>query len=299
MPRPRPPIAGVAPAPEPAGRGSLLVHVVLNVESWAFDRAMPRKIIGGPHGAEVVPDIPNFSWVEYGMRRGLPRVLEAVAGRSLAASVSFNAGVAEDYPEATAALVETGWEFLGHGVRQESLHRVDDEGAVITETLDRIEAATGTRPAGWLGPGLHETDQTLAILYDGGVRHVADWADDDVPVWLEAGRGQVLAIPYSLELNDSVLFAAHDYPDSEYEARVSATIERLLAELDEGPKVLALPLHPHLMGVPHRIGALERTLDALVGCPEAVFCTASEIYDRFVPAADAPPLGAPGPSGAG
>jgi len=283
MTQPRPPIVEVG------ARGlrddiehRLYVHVVVNVESWAFDRPMPRKIIGAPRGADTVPDVPNFSWVEYGMRCGLPRLIEAIAGRSLPASVSFNAGVAEDYPGATAALVATGWEFLGHGVRQESLHQAGDERAVITETLNRIEDATGTRPRGWLGPGLQETDDTLALLYDLGVRHVSDWAVDDLPVWLSAGQGKILAIPYSLELNDSVLFAGHDYPDSEFEHRVDATVTRYRAELRHGPKVLAIPLHPHLMGVPHRIASLERVLDRIVGYKEAVFCTASEIFDLFV-----------------
>jgi len=280
---PRPPIIGErATAPSPPDGGALLVHVVLNVETWAFDRPMPRKIIDAPRGVETMPDVPNFSWVEYGMRCGLPRLVRALTERRLPASVSFNAGVAVDYPETTAELVATGWEFLGHGVTQGTLHNVPDERATILETLDRIEETTGRRPRGWLGPGLQETDRTLDLLADLGVDYVLDWVVDDVPVWLATASRPIVAVPYSLELNDSVLFAAHDYPDSEFDVRFGATLARLLSELDEGPRVLALPLHPHLMGVPHRIGSLERALDALVACEQATFVTPAEIADWFV-----------------
>ena len=59
----------------PSGR-PLIVHMVVNVEHWRFDHAMPRKIITAPHGAENLPDIPNYSWAEYGMRSGMPRILD-------------------------------------------------------------------------------------------------------------------------------------------------------------------------------------------------------------------------------
>ncbi|MBT5161117.1 MAG: hypothetical protein HOL89_15060, partial [Alphaproteobacteria bacterium] len=54
------------PIEPPAGK-PIIVHMVVNVENWLFDGAMPRKIITAPHGAESIPDIPNYSWAEYGM----------------------------------------------------------------------------------------------------------------------------------------------------------------------------------------------------------------------------------------
>ena len=87
----------------PAG-GNILVHLVVNVEHWSFDAPMPRTIITPPHGRETVPDVPNFSWVDYGMRAGLPRLIEAISSRGLPASTSFNAGVIHAYPRAAEAM---------------------------------------------------------------------------------------------------------------------------------------------------------------------------------------------------
>ncbi|MFQ6748669.1 hypothetical protein OMF39_18540, partial [Bordetella pertussis] len=66
-----------APCAPPAG-GRIMVHLVVNVENWRFDQPMPRTLITPPHGRETVPDVPNFSWVDYGMRAGLARMLQAI-----------------------------------------------------------------------------------------------------------------------------------------------------------------------------------------------------------------------------
>ena len=61
----------------------LIVQCVMNVEYWPFDQPMPRKLIPGPHGNDKIPDVTNFSWVEYGMRTGFPRILEALKQRGI------------------------------------------------------------------------------------------------------------------------------------------------------------------------------------------------------------------------
>jgi hypothetical protein len=53
--------------------------------------------------------------------------------------------------------------------------------------------------------------------------------------------------------------------------------------------VLALGLHPHLIGVPHRFGSFERMLDLLMASPAVTFMTGSQIADWY--AAQVPPQG--------
>jgi hypothetical protein len=96
------------PPLHPLGDKRLLVHLVVNVEHWPFDAPMPRKLLGSPHGRDNVPDLPNFGWVEYGMRAGLPRILRALAARGLPASASMNASVIEAYPAASSLRPLTG-----------------------------------------------------------------------------------------------------------------------------------------------------------------------------------------------
>lgn len=275
-------LAGDSPSlPALAGR-RLVVCLVVNVESWPFDQPMPRKIITAPHGTENTPDVPNFSWVEYGMRVGLERLLRACSDRGLPGGISMNAAVSEDYPRAFEALMASGWEFVGHGVRQQSLHAVDDERAVIEASIAMLRKHTGIAPRGWLGPGLQETFHTPELLAKAGIRYVMDWCVDDVPTVLATGSGPLVVVPYSLELNDSVVFAVEKQTAAEYERRVRDSVAVLSTELSQGPKVLALPLHPHLLGVPHRFGHFLSVLDMLMSREDTVFVQPGDIYDWYV-----------------
>ena len=57
----------------------LLVWVIVNVEHWSMERAMPRTVLPPPMGQALLPDLPNWSWHEYGMRAGFWRLFDASA----------------------------------------------------------------------------------------------------------------------------------------------------------------------------------------------------------------------------
>lgn len=267
----------------PPDEGAIMVHLVVNVENWRFDQPMPRTIITPPHGKETVPDVPNFSWVDYGMRAGLPRMINAITSRGLPASTSFNASVIDAYPMAAVTMSEAGWEFIGHGLHQKSLNHGGDEESSILEALQKIEDFTGTRPRGWLSPGLRETTETPELLVKAGVDYVCDWVIDDLPNWMQVEGGNLLQMPYNLELNDSIIYAIEKHSSQEFLLRLQRTLAVFEREIEEHqqPRVLALGLHPHLMGVPHRIGVFEEMLDTLMRSRHVCFMTGSQIADWF------------------
>ena len=266
----------------------LIVHLVVNVEHWLFEQNMPRKYLTAPHGLEQIPDIPNFSWAEYGMRSGMPRLLDCFDRRGLPASVSLNAGVIDAYPSCAVAMRDAGWEFIGHGVHQKSIQGENDESDVIALAMQMIEDFTGTRPAGWPGPGLKETFDTPDILKELGVEYVFDWVLDDLPSWMTTKHGPLLSIPYTLELNDSPLYAGQNMSSSEIYDRLVNTLDVFERELRTQPRVLTLALHPHLIGVPHRFAYLERMLDLLQGREDTVFVVGRQIADWYMAASPAP-----------
>lgn len=272
----------------PPEAGKILVHLVTNVENWTFDQPMPRTIITPPHGKETVPDIPNFSWADYGMRAGLPRMIRAIQERGLPASTSFNASVIDAYPSAAEAMLEAGWEFIGHGMHQKSLNLDGNEHEAIEQALVKIERFTGSRPRGWLSPGLRETFDSADILADCGVEYVLDWVIDDLPNWMRVKRGALLQQPYNVELNDSIIWAIEKHRSDEYFVRLQRTLELFDRECETNPRILALGLHPHLIGVPHRFGYFEQMLDMLMANPNVCFMTGSQITDWYAGQEPAP-----------
>ena len=274
------------PRLKPHAEGSIMVHLVVNVEHWQFDAPMPRTIITPPHGIETVPDVPNFSWVDYGMRCGLPRIIDAIAERGLTASTSFNAGVIEAYPQAAQAMHQAGWEFIGHGVHQKSLNHAGAEAEVVKTSLDMIEAFTHVRPRGWLGPGLRESHTTPETLVGEGIEYVFDWVVDDVPNWMHTLNGPLLSLPYNLEINDSIIYAVEKHSSLEMLERTRHTLALFERESLKHPRVLAIGLHPHLIGVPHRFGSFERMLDLLMASPQVCFVQGHDLatwYAEQVP----------------
>ena len=266
----------------------LIVHIVVNVEYWPFDQPMPRKLIPGPHGNDKIPDVPNFSWVEYGMRTGFPRIVEALRRRGLPASTMLNATVIDVYPRAAEVMLEANWEFIGHGWTQKALQNEPDETAVIDKCIERIQRFTGKRMRGWMGAGLSETMHTPDVLKSRGIEYTCDWVIDDLPNWMRTKHGPLVSVPYSLDLNDGPLWAGWGMHSSVQYDRVMWTLETFEEELQNNCRVLALPLHPHLVGVPHRMNWFNKILDVLLARSDTMFTTPSEIADWYMSVEPAP-----------
>lgn len=274
----RPPLSG------PEGK-QLIVHIVMNIEYWPIERAMPRGIIPAPHGiTPEPPDVPNFSWVEYGMRCGMPRMLDMLARKALPCSAFLNAQVADVYPTLMDAVVGAGWELVGHGWFQQSLKQADDEADVIRRCLDRLEKAGGTRPRAWLGPGLGQSEDTPDILKAEGVEFLHDWVLDDLPTWMKTKHGPLMALPYSFELNDVPVYAIQNGSTDEYLKRVEATLAVFEREMQSQPRVMTLALHPHIIGVAHIAHHFEVALDLLLARDDTIFMTSSGIGDWYAAA---------------
>jgi allantoinase len=277
-------LASAAPALPPLRGKRLIVQLVVNIEHWQFDQPMPRTVLTPPHGRDAVPDVPNFAWAEYGMRCGMPRLFRLFAQRGVTASASFNAGVIDAYPACAEAVLQAGWEFIGHGLHQKAMHGETDEAGLIAAALDKIERFSGTRPRGWLSPGLRESATSADILKAQGIDYVFDWVLDDLPVWMTTTGGPMIAMPYTLEINDSVIYAVERHATGEMLNRFTRSLACLDGELADGPRIITLGLHPHLIAVPHRIGELVAMIDALQARDDVVFVQPREIADWFVAA---------------
>lgn len=266
---------------QPPGGKPLIVQLVVNVEHWPFDRAMPRQTLTPTAGSQPKPDVPNWSWAEYGMRCGMPRLIELFSRLEIPAAAAINASVIDAYPALAAAIRDAGWEFMGHGWTQRSLQQEQDETAVIRACVERISSFVGRPPRGWLGAGLHETNETPERLKEAGIEYVSDWVLDDLPCWMTTGKGPLIAMPYSVEINDTVIYAIEKHSGEEIVRRVADAVETFEREFDRNPRVMTIALHPYAIGTPHRLPHLERALQMLKARRDTVFMTGAAIADWF------------------
>lgn len=259
----------------------MVVWIIINIEEWDATQPMPRTVLTPPAGGSPSPDIPNWAWHEYGNRVGFWRLLKMFDALNLPAVLAINGTAVEAYRPITDAALARDWEFMGHGYTQRNMQKVDDEAADIARTTAAIEQATGRRPRGWLGPGLTETWNTPDLLVEAGYDYVADWVLDDQPVALRTRSGVLHNIPYTQECNDVAMMLIQHHPAREYFQRASDQFDQLYEDSADSARVMALVLHPYIVGVPHRAPYVRKFLEKIAAAPDVAVWSGSQILDWY------------------
>ena len=133
-----------------------------------------------------------------------------------------------------------------------------------------------------MGPGLTETDHTLDILAEEGIEYICDWVMDDQPVEMKTTAGPVIAVPYSVELNDIAIMVIQHHEARVLYDRTIAQFERLYQEGKTITRIMAISVHPYISGVPHRIGYLEQLYEHILAKSGVVMWTGEQILDWYL-----------------
>jgi allantoinase len=243
------------------GRARLVLWPIVNLEVWDIGRPMPRQVLPAPTGASLLPDVPHWSWHEYGMRVGVWRFFDLFRARGIKPTLAINARVCEDYVRVAEEARREAWEFMGHAYDQMPIHKHDNQKDMINRSMDILERFTGRRPLGWLGPGLTQTYETPELLAAAGVKYIGDWVYDDEPDIIRTANGPLVTLPYTVELNDIAMMIVQHHESDYLLRRAIDAFDRLYAEGEHRAKVMAVAIHPYISGQPHRIKYLEAIYD--------------------------------------
>jgi peptidoglycan/xylan/chitin deacetylase (PgdA/CDA1 family) len=260
----------------------MAVWTITNVESWDPTKPMPRTVITPPAGGSPIPDIPNWCWHEYGNRVGFWRLLKIYDEFEIPGVMNINGSVLAAYPDIVQAAIERKWEFVGHGYTQRNMQAVPDERDDIRKTAEAIAAVTGKRPRGWLGPGLTETWETPDLLAEEGYDYVADWVLDDQPVWLRTRGRPIVSLPYTQECNDVAMMLIQHHRASEFYDRAIDQFEQIYADAEVSARVMAISVHPYIMGAPHRTRYFRQIFEHIRQRPDVLFWTGGQILDWYL-----------------
>jgi peptidoglycan/xylan/chitin deacetylase (PgdA/CDA1 family) len=284
IPRERAPFSAIVDRPplHLPGGARIVVWTIVNLEFWNIARPMARQVLPAPTGQVLLPDVPNWSWHEYGMRVGVWRFFELFRQLAIRPTLSINTRVREEYERVARAAAQAGWEFMGHAYEQMPIHLIEDQPAMIAQSLDVIERFTGTRPVGWLGPGLTETEETPEHLVAAGIRYIGDWVYDDEPTEIATAHGPLVTLPYTVELNDIPMMLVQHHESAYFRSRCIDTFTRLHREGGERAKIMAIAIHPYISGQPHRIDHLAAVYDHINRHPGVLHWNGVEILDWYL-----------------
>ena len=266
----------------PEGK-KLALWVNLNIDFFPLNqRANPTGVPGGMK--MPYPDLRHFSLRDYGNRIGIYRLFKALDKFEVKPTIAINGAMVERAPYLMDMIKERGDEVLGHGWQMDMLHHgevpIDEERQWVTRSLDTLREQFEQPVCGWLSPGRLQSANTPTLLKEQGITYMCDWVNDDMPYRFNTSRGALTALPLSNELDDFFILNNNLHSEDSYAEQVMDACDYLLTEANEqGGRILALNIHPWMLGQPHRIALLERALAHISGHQEVWNASASEILD--------------------
>ncbi len=260
----------------------IVVWTIVNLEVWDIAKPMARQVLAPPTGQTQLPDVPNWSWHEYGMRVGVWRFFDLFKRERIRPTLAINARVCEDYARVAQEARSDAWEFMGHSYQQGPIHKEPNQKAMIARSLDVLEKFCGKRPVGWLGPGLTETLDTPDLLAAAGIKYIGDWVYDEEPTTIRTRNGPLVTLPYTMELNDIPMMAVQHHEADHLLKRFIDQFDRLYAESEKRAKIISLAIHPYLSGQPHRIKYLEAIYDYVRKFDGVLHWNGEEILDWYL-----------------
>lgn len=273
----------------------IAVWVAPNIEFYEYDPPLNPK--RAPWNRPL-PDVLAYSHRDYGNRVGFRRMLDAMDAAGFRGSVSLNVALCEHHPEIIRACADRGWEFFSHGVyntRYAYGMSREQERELIAESARTIHQHTGQRLDGYLAPALSNNVWTMDLLAEAGVTYTCDLFHDDQPTPIRTETGRLISVPYSLEMNDVIAFNVNLSTPRHYETMIRRQFDQLYAEGATSGTVMCIPLHPYLIGQPHRIEPFAEALRYIAGHEGVWLATGREIarhyldnyYDAFAAAGSA------------
>jgi len=254
----------MATASVPAGwpaEKPLAVAVSVMLEGWTDDSAPGIGPMGNPLRAGVL-DLQARSWAEYGPKTGAWRILDLLAAEKVRAVWYVSGILAERHPELMRAIAQAGHPIAAHGWAQNILPAYqsdEEEAADLRRCVEAIAGASGQRAQGWLSPRCTPSPRTTALLAGAGFCWHADFFDMDVPRSERTAAGPIVAMPFTMEVNDMPLYVRYGSEPEAY----SAVFERIVANwraIGAKPGTLDLTVHAHVFGRPYGLIELRESL---------------------------------------
>jgi hypothetical protein len=118
-------------------------------------------------------------------------------------------------------------------------------------------------------------------MAEAGLVYTTDWFVDDQPIPVKVKQGKLINIPYSRELNDSLLFQNAAWEGDYFVEICKRQFDVLYEEGAESGQVMCVALHPYLIGQPHRIDYLAQIFAYVTSFEDVWITKAEDIAEHY------------------
>jgi len=243
-------------------------------------------------GDRPKPALPVLSRGEYGVRVGVPRILDLLQRYDIHSTFFVPGHTADSYPEVVERILEAGHELAHHGYGHEdpSIQSPDEERRSMEKGIEALERFLGHPPRGYRSPSFDFSHVTLSLLVEYGFAYDSSLFGDDFHPYhprlgdrvradrpLERGREVALwEFPVDFCLDDWPHFSfSFDSPRVGLSAP-SKVFEVWAGEFDymvqhEQQGVMTIAMHPQIIGRGHRMAMLEQFVEHVLAQGSARF----------------------------
>ena len=231
---------------------------------------------------EAVPDLPAATWFDYGVREGIPRMLDLWDRYRVPVTSHMVGRAVEATPALAREIVERGHEAAAHGHTWTPHWTLtpEEERASYAANVAAIERATGTRPTGFNAFWLRGTPHTLSVLQSLGFRYHIDDLSADEPLRTTVNGQPFAIVPYTLRNNDIAHYGAEGpLTAAAFGQELRDEFDQLYAEAAVRRRMMSVSLHDRIGGTPARIKVLGDFLRYALGHPGVVFLRKDRIAE--------------------
>ncbi len=259
------------------GEARLVISLSMQFEAGA----QPTRNAYSPY-TSMDPESPDpaiDSWFNYGVKEGIPRLLDLFERKKVHVTSHVVGNAAVKAPQLVKEIHERGHEIAGHGMTWEPHWRwpADKERASYEESTRLLEKITGTRPVGFNAFALRGSPNALELIQDLGYLYHTDDLSRDEPFFITVKGKPFGVVPYTKRNNDIERFHAQSTTAEMWMQDVKDEFEILYAEAAHRRRMLSISTHDRIGGQPARVAALGRFLDYALKFPGVVCMRKDEI----------------------
>jgi peptidoglycan/xylan/chitin deacetylase (PgdA/CDA1 family) len=226
---------------------------------------------------------------EYGATTALPRILAMLERQAIPATFFIPAVAAMLDTNMIPAIIKAQRHEIGvHGWIHENLASIGDravEQRLLTQSVEYLTKASGTRPVGFRAPSWVFSPHTLGLILDAGFLYDSSLMAMDEPyeVLADGKATGLVELPIEWILDDYPYFsgnASGSLPSPE------AVFQVYKDEFDVAYSertMVVITLHPHVSGHRSRLAQLDRLVTYMKSKPGVWFATLEQIANVVKP----------------
>ncbi len=239
------------------GRIAVMVNVMY--EQWSAGVAPGIGPMGNPLREGL--DHQALSWAAYGPRTGVTNLLRVLNDTGVTATFYVNGILARTQPDSVEAIAAGGHAIEAHGWAQDLVPASltpDVEARTIDDTVAALTTITGRAPSEWISPRCTPSAVTAELLAARGFGYFGDVFDADLPYRLPTAEGEIIAVPFGMEINDLPHTIRYGHAIEELVADYRASVD---ARRGSDQAMLDVTFHAHIGGRPNGIAALRAIIE--------------------------------------